>query len=64
MKPTKGRIVFFHAADGEPLAAIIVKVWNDTCVNLAVIDESGTLSARTSVVQGDEPGKWNWPPRV
>lgn len=66
--PTVGRVVWFYPApksgeagfacneSGGPYAAIIARVWNDSMVNLAVIDANGTLHSRTSVhlVQGDE----------
>lgn len=54
--PTPGRIVWFrpHAADrlfiGDvPLAAMIVRVHSDTCVNLVVWDSSGNAHPRSSV---------------
>lgn len=61
IKPTIGRVVWFHPAKGvsdggfvyhgndEPLAAIIAHVWNDSMVNLAVFDSNGTSHNRTSV---------------
>ena len=56
IKPTIGRIVWFrpagHAADAQPLAAIIAHVWSDTCVNLAVFSPNGQPMANppTSVL--------------
>jgi hypothetical protein len=50
IKPTIGRVVWFHPASNfigahfdkaEPLAAIIVHVWTDRMVNLAVFDQNG-----------------------
>jgi hypothetical protein len=62
-KPSVGRVV--HLKDGEAsCAAIITKVWSDTCVNLAFFTEGGSCSPRTSVVQGTENGQWAWPVRV
>jgi hypothetical protein len=62
-KPSVGRIV--HLKDGEvSCAAIITKVWNDTCVNLAFFTEGGSCSPRSSVVFGTEHGQWYWPPRA
>jgi hypothetical protein len=61
IKPTVGRVVLFHPASnsaesgfaspnkGEPLAAIVARVWNDVCVNLAVFDANGACHSRTSV---------------
>ena len=47
-KPTIGRVVHFFPAttdplhrDDEPLAATIVRVWSNTCVNLALFDGDG-----------------------
>jgi hypothetical protein len=66
IKPTVGRVVWFypHAGDstlcqapGEPLAAIIARVWSDRVVNLSVIDANGKQEPRTSVTlvqDGDE----------
>lgn len=62
-KPSVGRVV--HYKQGETtLAAIITKVWNDTCVNIAFFTEGGSCSPMTSVVQGTDAGQWSWPPRV
>lgn len=69
IKPTVGRVVWFwpatHSAEGnwtppaegEPCAAIISKVWSDSCVNLAVFDGDGKSHSKTSVplVQENEP---------
>lgn len=65
IKPTAGRVVWYHpfahapwAADAasdfarlgdQPLAAIIAHVWSDTCVNLVVFDSNGNAHSRTSV---------------
>ncbi len=50
IKPTIGRVVWFYSTkDSEPMAAIITKVWNDECVNLAVFDPCGILFGKTSV---------------
>jgi hypothetical protein len=67
--PTVGRIVWFYAAsnaaeagfcrpfEGEPLPAIIARVWENRTVNLTVFDANGVPHPRTSVplVQGDDP---------
>lgn len=52
IKPTVGRVVWYRQDDRpetEPLAAIIAKVWSDTCVNLAVFDANGMTFCKTSV---------------
>ena len=44
IKPTVGRIVWFYPkgqTDEPPLAAMIVCVWSDTCVNLAIFQKDG-----------------------
>lgn len=60
--PTVGRVVWFHPAAnsaesgfappaaGTPLAAIVARVWSDTCVNLTVFDANGAPHSRTSVL--------------
>ena len=83
MKPTVGRIVHYRAynnntKDNQPFAAIIVKVWSDTCVNLQVFDDGADgpelgllvgdqVALRTSVPFDDSPSptfeSWSWPPR-
>ena len=65
-KPSIGRIVHFGEACD---AALVVHVWSEETVNLAVFDHNGTGSAsRTSVqrVEGEspEPSRWHWPERV
>lgn len=75
-KPSLGRALHFFPAtsdplfhSGEPLSATIVRVWSDTCVNLAVLAEDATLHARTSVLLHQaghdcpEAGYAIWPPR-
>lgn len=52
--PTVGRVVWFYKfSPGQghkgPLAAHVCKVHSDTCVNLMVIDESGTPRGESSV---------------
>ena len=45
MKPPLGRSVRYRYPDGEIRAAIIVRVWSDTCVNLQVLLDGGNDSA-------------------
>lgn len=70
-KPSIGRIVHYFVnravKDGQPYPAIITHVFSETCVNLFVFSDAtypfdGQL--RSSVVRGDGPGCWDWPPRV
>ena len=61
IKPTVGRVVYYNGGDFK-WAAIIAYVWNDTCVNLMVIDQNGNSFSRTSVVQGAEAYQWDWMP--
>lgn len=72
MKPTVGRIVHYcptegerYATMGEPIAAIIVKVWSDECVNLKLFTDSDIAAHMSSVPFDIEHGEmsWNWPPR-
>lgn len=64
IKPTVGRVVWFHpngsspANDGvQPLAALVAYVWGDAMVNIAGFDSNGLPFSRTSVmlVQDDSP---------
>lgn len=49
IKPTVGRVVLYKGEFPETAAAIVVRVWSDTCVNLTVFDPSGCVHSRTSV---------------
>lgn len=54
IKPTVGRVLHFypHASDsvlGEPLAAIVSKVLDDTHVNLCVLYADGSTNGRQGV---------------
>jgi hypothetical protein len=53
IKPTIGRVVWFHPSgsspDQQPHAALIAYVHNDTVVNLATFDENGYADNATSV---------------
>jgi len=63
IKLTPGRIVWFRPAgtgpDSAPLAAIVVHIYSDTLINLAVWDSSGRQFIATSVTlyqgEGDRP---------
>lgn len=49
---------------GEVVPMIITKAWSGDCVNGQVLLDGNDSLWATSVVKGDEPGQWNWPPRV
>ena len=54
--PTVGRIVWFYTRNSqEEHAAIVVKVWSDTMVNLCVFGKNGNTRSETSV-QLVQPG--------
>lgn len=68
ISPTPGRIVWFHPTNsphdrlgmfgtGEPLAAIVARVWSDTMVNLAVFDPNGEAHSRTSIYLKQDGGR-------
>jgi hypothetical protein len=70
MIPSVGRIVHYQrrgSADGvhksEPSAAIVTAVVDAETVHLCVLNPEGMYFNR-DVKQGDEPGQWQWPPRV
>lgn len=78
-KPSVGRIVQFKPTDsqraelervGNPvdpddwLAAIVVRVWSDTCVNLRVFADGDAAPWVTSAELGEGVYNWRWPPRV
>ena len=53
IKPTIGRVVWYHPSDAEPEithAATVTYVWSDTCINLAIFDSNGKIYAETSVL--------------
>lgn len=58
-KPSIGRIVNFNVLHNIVFPAIIVRVHNETCVDLEVFGLSS--KQQTSIVQGKEYGQWNWP---
>ncbi len=72
--PSVGRVVHYHVGEfdseelrhnhAEDLPAVIVRVWTDTCVNLKVLTDGPIDVWKTSIVLGDAPGQWSWPPYV
>jgi len=65
MKPTIGRIVHYIVG-GQHLAAIIVHVWSDICVNLISFDLNGRILPRASVLHSEYNGEntWHWSERT
>lgn len=72
-RPSVGRIVVYRPHEngpaGDPIPAVIVRVWSDTCVNLRLFRDSapGPDDHRRSVVLADSPDQvdaWHWPARV
>lgn len=76
IQPELGRVVYYYPSSQDdgiegvgdmPLAAVIVQVWDERCVNLAVFDRAGALHSRTSVIcyPEDQPmprdcPRWAW----
>lgn len=72
-KPSVGRIVLFRSVESNAQkehAAIITRVFSDTCVNLTVFPDYGSPLVKSSVFQneslegGDQSNAWRWPPRA
>lgn len=73
--PSVGRIVHYYPGTTDrfssagPLAAVIVRVWGDECVNLTVFDGDGAPHTKTSALLwqgvGERPGGGyaKWPDR-
>lgn len=78
IKPTVGRIVHYYPGPDDPqlveeapLAAIVAKVWSDTCVNLTIFNPNGAVEPNpptsiTLVQPGADPpdqsGYCTWMP--
>jgi hypothetical protein len=70
-RPSIGRIVLYRPAEHDPghndtlqVPAVITRVFSETCVNLQVLNDGPTNFWKTSVLRGDGPMTWNWPPRI
>jgi hypothetical protein len=68
-KPTVGRIVHYRLrSTGEIRPGLIVRVWNDDCVQLKVFldeanDTNGEETFASSCMFGTLYGQWQWPTR-
>jgi len=63
MLPSVGRIVHYVSNQGAA-AALVIRVENETTVDLQVFRPDGEIRRVTYVEQGGGLGQWNWPPRV
>lgn len=71
MKPSIGRIVHY-VHNTVHFAAIVTRVWTDTCVNLQVFNNGDSngyeeVFIKTSVVidpKGEADYSWHWPENV
>lgn len=43
------------------LPAIVVAVWSEICVNIQVLADGERLFWKTSVMNGNLEGQWQWP---
>lgn len=71
MTPTIGRIVHYKTVPSEQhpesriIAAIITDIKEDGAVCLTKFAPGKFATPlKKPVMQGDEPGQWNWPPKV
>lgn len=68
MKPTVGRVVYFHEHESQPqpYAAIITYVHTDMVVNLVIFDANGNPMPRASVPLSSSVSHthyvWSWMP--
>lgn len=63
MKPTIGRIVIYHDAEGRDVPAIVNAILADHEVNVYAFDP--VVGGRNFITKGEGtgPGEWSWPPR-
>lgn len=50
--------------EGEVVPMIITKAWSADCVNGQVLLDGNDSLWVTSASKGDQPGQWQWPPRL
>ena len=65
--PTIGRIVIIHQPDGEQIAAIVTKVYDENCINCSGFLPNGNVSGFSSLnhrsLSGENNTGWDWPER-
>jgi hypothetical protein len=68
MQPSIGRIVhFISEQDGGHQAAIVTRVWSDTCVNVTVFgDDAVQYFSSVNLDTTETPARrsWHWPEQV
>ena len=65
MAPRLGDIVLYQTSVEDPdrrgqelWPAIVLQIWTDDCLNLAVFNEFGGNDLKTAVLLGMEPNTW------
>jgi hypothetical protein len=53
-----------NVAAGETVPLIVIRNWSADLINGQALLDGNDQFWVTSAHQGDEPGQWNWPPRV
>lgn len=53
-----------EAREGDLYPAVVVRTFGGPFVNLKVLLDGSDDYWATSRAEGDEPGRWSWPPRV
>lgn len=69
MEPTVsvGRVVHYFNPNGEVHEALVVKVWDNNCINVVAWDANGAQYSASSVLRANSvitKGAWDWPQRV
>lgn len=49
---------------GQDCAAVVVACWGNSSANLQVLLDGADSYWATSRSEGDEQGRWHWPPRA
>jgi hypothetical protein len=53
-----------QVTEGDVYPAVIVRTFGGTTVNLHVLLDGNDTFWATSRMEGDEAGRWSWPPRA